>query len=651
MIAEIGQFSINLAMAITIMLGVILLVSAHYSEVRFMALSTPSSISVFLLLTVAMICLTISYVESDFSLHVVFQNSHTLKPLIYKISGVWGNHEGSLLLWIWVLSFMGLLVGLFAKDMSLTMKARTIGVLSVISAAFLIFMIFTSNPFSRLYPVPLEGNDLNPLLQDPGLAFHPPMLYIGYVGLSVAFAIAIAGLLEKKIDVVWAHNLRPWVLFAWIFLTAGIALGSWWAYYELGWGGFWFWDPVENASFMPWLITTALLHSVIVAQRRGALKSWTVLLAICGFSLSLIGTFIVRSGIITSVHAFATDPERGVFILLLLSVVIGVSLLLYAFTAPKLDGGGYFSFESRETGILLNNWLLACASATVFIGTLFPLFLEAVTGDKITVGPPYFNYSFIPIMLIIFIAIAIGPLISWKKGSVKKAILQLRAVFAISVCIAFIFAYIYDYQFLSAFIGGLCGFWVILATLYEFFYKNMGGKFQISLWKRALKAPLARWGSFLAHMGIGVFVIGAVGASVLSQELVLNANEGQQLEISGITLSLDKIHEKKGPNWFALEAILTIKNGALSGEKLLPQKRKYVVGGRETTEAAIASYFFYDIYVALGERKKAGIDLRIYYKPFAPFLWFGSLLLVIGGICSIFDRKLYIASRNRKLYG
>ena len=649
-IAELGHYALVLALMIAVVQSVVPMVGAARNDAALMATAPATAISQFLVLCVSFAALTHAFVTSDFSVVNVVMNSHSLKPMLYKVSGVWGNHEGSLLLWVTVLALFGALVAFFGRNLPPGLKARTLSVQALVSVGFLLFMLFTSNPFERAFPPPLEGRDLNPLLQDPGLAFHPPMLYVGYVGLSISFSFAVAALIEGKVDAAWARYVRPWTLLAWAFLTGGIMLGSWWAYYELGWGGFWFWDPVENASFMPWLAATALLHSAIVVEKRDTLKSWTILLAIVGFSLSLIGTFLVRSGVLTSVHAFATDPERGVFILLLLVIAIGGSLALFAWRAPALQGGGLFRPMSREGALVLNNLLLTTATATVFIGTLYPLFLEVTGGDKVSVGPPFYNLTFVPIMIPLLIAIGIGPLLSWKRADLWSALSRLKIAFAVVVVASGIsLVLLYGDQGYAT-IGLALAAWLVAASLTDFLQRaGMGRTPLANVPRRIVGLPRSAWGMMLAHAGVGVLVAGATGASLLTTEVITVMRPGETVEVGSSKIELLGLEDVRGPNYVALRGSFVARDGDGNAEAVLePENRRYLAGGQETTEAAIETGAFSDLYVALGDPDGTGaITVRAYRKPFAPWLWYGSIIMVLGGFVSLSDRRLRIGAPKR----
>mgnify|MGYP003700419773 CR=1 FL=1 len=652
MIAELGHFALALAAALALVQAVVPMLGAARRDAAMMGVAAPAALVQFGVLGLAFAALMNAYITSDFSVVNVIQNSHSLKPLLYKISGTWGNHEGSLLLWVSVLALFGALVAIFGRNIPPTLKARTLSVQALITFGFLIFMLLTSNPFERAFPAPPEGNDLNPLLQDPGLAFHPPMLYIGYVGLSIAFSFAVAALIEGKVDAAWARWVRPWTLLAWIFLTAGIALGSWWAYYELGWGGFWYWDPVENASFMPWLAATALLHSAIVVEKRDTLKSWTILLAIIAFGLSLIGTFLVRSGVLTSVHAFATDPDRGIFILLLLVIAIGGSLALYAWRAPQLKGGGLFRPISREGALVLNNLLLSAAAATVFVGTLYPLFLEVLTGEKISVGPPYFNLTFTPIMGVLVVALGIGAMLPWKRGDLGAVVRRLTVASIFTAVALALAAFFYWERSALAVIGLGAAGWLAAVTMAQLWQRArptarvpVGEGF-----RRLAGLPRAAWGMTLAHLGVAVVIAGATGASLLTQETIATARPGDSFTVGAYEFALTKVERVPGPNYRAERGTFAVTD-AETGEAiatLAGERRRYVAQGQETTEAGIRSDFGGDLYAVLGQpTDDGGWTVRLYRKPLVPWLWIGSTLMVLGGLFSLSDRRLRVGAPTR----
>ncbi len=649
MIGELGHYALVLATFVAIIQSVVPLIGAHRGDRSMMALGSMSASGQFVCLSVAFAALTYAFVASDFSIATVAANSHSAKPMLYKVSGVWGNHEGSLLLWVLILALFGVAVVIFGANLPPTLKARVLAVQAMITVGFLLFMLGTSNPFERLDPVPLDGRDLNPLLQDPGLAFHPPMLYLGYVGFSMAFSFAVAALIEGRVDPAWARWVRPWTLLAWTFLTAGIALGSWWAYYELGWGGWWFWDPVENASFMPWLAGTALLHSAIVVEKRDALKSWTILLAIVAFSFSLIGTFLVRSGVLTSVHAFAVDPERGLFILALLVVAIGGSLTLYAIRAPQMKATGVFAPVSREGGLVLNNLLLSAALATVFIGTLYPLFLDAMTGQTVSVGPPFFNATFVPLMMPLVAVLAIGPMLAWKRADISGVFAKLIVAAGVTL-VATGLVWWWAGGPLPAVLGMAFAIWLAAGVATE--WAERIRLFRIPLGdslRRAAGLPRAAYGMTLAHLGLAVFIVGAVADSFWTREIVIEADRGQVVEVAGYTVTFEGVRRTQGPNYVADTATLRVEaDGAFLGT-LSPERRFYPVQQTPTTEAAIRSTALGDLYVAIGDP----IDgtrwiLRVWFNPLVPWIWAGSILMVIGGIVSLTDRRLRVGAPRQQ---
>ena len=560
MTPEIGHYALVLAFAIGIIQGCVPFYGAQRNDPVLMATAVPTAVAQLVFVGISFTALTIAYVGSDFSVVNVFENSHSLKPLIYKISGVWGNHEGSMLLWVLILALFGALVALFGGNLPLTLKANVLAVQSWIAVAFILFILASSNPFLRLVPAPAEGRDLNPLLQDPGLAIHPPLLYVGYVGLSISFSFAIAALIEGRIDAAWARWVRPWTLLAWIFLTLGISMGSYWAYYTLGWGGWWFWDPVENASFMPWLIATALLHSAVVMEKRNALKIWTILLAILAFSLSLIGTFLVRSGVLTSVHAFATDPTRGIFILILLILFIGGALALFAWRAPLLKQGGLFAPVSREGALVLNNLFLITACMTVFVGTLYPLALEALTGEKISVGPPFFNATFGPLFLILLIAVPFGPLLAWKRGDLPGVAQRLMAAAGVAlVVMAGTFAILWGGPVLAPLAIGIAVY-VIAGAFTDFAERTAVAKLPLKTsFRRAVGLPRSAWGTMFAHLGLGITLIGIVGETQFGSERIAEMKPGQTISISGYDFHFDEMITQQGPNYRDQVARFTVR--------------------------------------------------------------------------------------------
>ena len=650
MLAEIGHFALMLAMIVALVQSVLPMAGAAKGNRSWMATAAPSAVVQFLCTATAFTCLLYSFSVSDFTVINVAENSNSLQPMIYKISSTWGNHEGSMVLWVLILALFGAMVALFGGNLPPTLKARTLSVQSMIAFGFLLFILATSNPFERLSPPPIDGRDLNPLLQDIGLAMHPPMLYVGYVGFSISFSFAIAALIEGKVDAAWARWVRPWTLLAWIFLTAGILLGSWWAYYELGWGGWWYWDPVENASFMPWLVGTALLHSAVVVEKRDALKTWTILLAILTFSLSLIGTFLVRSGVLTSVHAFATDPERGVFILALLVIAIGGSLALYAWRAPGLKGGGLFAPISREGGLILNNLLLTTACATVFIGTLYPLLLDAITGDKISVGPPFFNATFVPLMIPLIIALGFGPMLSWKRGDLKGLVQRLQFALIVAAVVTVIAAYITWGRSIFGAIGlGLSG-WLAAGVLIDFGSRIGIGRASFGdVLRRTIGLPRAAWGMTLAHLGFAVLCAGATGASVWEDEAIESIKAGDSIAIAGYEFGLRNVDNIRGPNYVAERGVFTVKKDGAVLTTLAPERRRYLVQGTDTTEAAIYSNGIVDLYAVLGAPQGQGRWIaKVYFRPLVPWIWLGGMIIVLGGIVSLTDRRLRGGAPTRR---
>jgi cytochrome c-type biogenesis protein CcmF len=653
MIAEFGHFALILALCVAVAQAILPLAGASRRDAGWMAAGNAAAVVQLALIVAAFAALTHAFVVSDFSVKLVADNSHSLKPMIYKISGVWGNHEGSMLLWVLILALFGALIALFGGNLPPTLRARVLSVQAMIAVGFLLFMVTTSNPFERLFPPPADGNDLNPLLQDPGLAMHPPVLYAGYVGFSIAFSFAVAALIEGRVDAAWARWVRPWTLLAWSFLTAGIALGSWWAYYELGWGGFWYWDPVENASFMPWLVGTALLHSAIVVERRDALKSWTILLAILTFSLSLIGTFLVRSGVLTSVHAFATDPGRGVFILALLVIAIGGSLALYAWRAPQLKGGGLFAPISREGALLLNNLILTTAAATVFIGTLYPLVLEAAGGGKVSVGPPYYNATFVPLMAPLVAALGVGPLLAWKRGDLAAALGRLKfAAAAVLVALVVTGAMTWGRPVLGAVAIG-AAIWLAAGVLSELAGRIGLGTLTVGQSAaRARGMPRSAWGMTLAHLGLAGVIAGAAGTALWTEEKILTMQPGQAAVIAGYDIRFEGAAERRGPNYVSLVATFQASRGGAPVVRLEAERRRYLVGGQDTTEAAIHTMASGDLYAVVGEAQKdGGYVVRLYFKPLVAWIWAGAAVMVLGGLMSLSDRRLRIGAPARRKSG
>ncbi|MCK2097139.1 heme lyase CcmF/NrfE family subunit [Thauera aromatica] len=639
MIPELGHFALILALVLSLVQAVVPLVGARRNSLALMAVGRPAAQGQFLFILVSYLCLTWAFVSSDFSLQLAASNSHSATPIFYKITGVWGNHEGSLLLWAMSLALWTVAVTVFSRHLPEAFLARVLGVLGWVSAGFISFMLVTSNPFDRLLPAVADGRDLNPLLQDPGMIIHPPLLYMGYVGFSVAFAFAIAALLSGRMDAAWARWSRPWTTVAWVFLTAGIAVGSGWAYYELGWGGWWFWDPVENASFMPWLLGTALMHSLAVTEKRGAFRSWTVLLAIGAFSLSLLGTFLVRSGVITSVHAFATDPKRGLYILALLVVVIGFSLLLYAVRAPKLAGGGSFGFVSRETTLLGNNVLLTVASASVLLGTLYPLFLDALGLGKISVGPPYFEAVFVPLMTPVVVLMMFGPFLRWKDDDLAAALRKVAPAFIASVAIGIGVAFAVDHLTWRTALGLALAAWVGLASL-QLLHGRLRERAGASIASRLRAITASWWGMWFAHLGVGVFITGVTLVGSLDQHLDVRMQPGQHAELAGYSFTFRGAVEADGPNYDAERGIVDVARDGRAIATLTPEKRLYWAQGMPMTEAAIDIGPFRDVYVSLGEQLEDGAWIvSLYYKPFISWVWLGCLLMGLGGLFAVADRR------------
>lgn len=646
MLGEVGHVALILALMLSFIGMTLPHVAANRGDERIMRYTDRITLGVFFMVATSFAALTIGFLISDFSLRVVAANSHSLKPLLYKITGVWGNHEGSVLFWALNLSIFGAAVAALGQNLPIRFRSRVLAVQMLIIFGFILFMLLTSNPFDRLNPAPFEGNGLNPLLQDPGLAFHPPMLYLGYVGLSVAFSFAIAALLEREVTPQWARWVRPWTLAAWVFLTGGLALGSWWAYYELGWGGWWFWDPTENAAFMPWLVATALLHSAIVVEKRDALRSWTILLAIVAFSFSLLGTFIVRSGIVTSVHAFATDPARGIFILVFLALVVGGSLLLFALRAPEMKGGGLFKVVSREGALILNNVLLSVYAAVVLIGTLYPLLNEALTGTQISVGPPAFNFFTIVLMSPLIVAVGFGPLMAWKRGQIGRVTKWLLpALSAAIIVMAATYWSSIGGVLLTAFGVGLGG-WLLVAVLIEVHRKlKIGAGSRRSLGYRLKAVKRSEWGMTLAHGGLAVMIFGIVISEAGTSETIAAMKVGDEVRVGAYDFEMTKVEPYVGPNFTAVQARFNVREDGELIAELTPQNRLYHDPIMPTTEASIHPLISGDLYATVGE---AAINdrwrVRLYFKPFISGIWLGTFMMVIGGLISLSDRRLRIGT-------
>ncbi len=646
MIIEFGHFALILALLVAAFQTVVPAIGARTNDARLMQVAEPAAVSQLFLLLIAFVALMHAYITSDFSVANVATNSHSTKPLIYKISGVWGNHEGSMLLWVMILALFGAAVALFGNNLPPTLKANVLAVQASIALAFLLFIVLTSDPFARLEIPPADGQGLNPILQDPALAFHPPFLYTGYVGFSIAFSFAIAALIEGRIDAAWARWVRPWTLAAWMFLTIGIAMGSWWAYYEHGWGGWWFWDPVENASFMPWLAGTALLHSALVMEKREALKVWTILLAILTFSLSLMGAFIVRSGVLTSVHSFAVDPERGVFILGILVFFTGGGLALFALRAKDMRIGGLFAPISREGSLVLNNLLLVTSTATVLIGTLYPLVLEAATGDKISVGPPFFNMTFGPLMLPLLLAMPFGPLMAWKRGDAYAAAQRLMfAVIAALVVVVAVYATFARGPWLAPF-GIALGVFVMMGALTEWATRiKLGAAPTAEVVRRARNLPRSNYGTLLAHFGVGLMVVGIVATSAYQEERILVMKPGDGVEVGGYTVAFKGASPGRGPNYREEIAKFDVTRGDAAIALLEPSKRVYDAPPQPTTESGIHASWRGDLYVVIGDDQGGGAyAVRAYFNPLVRFIWLGALIMFIGGGVSLSDRRLRVGA-------
>jgi len=646
MIPELGHFALIVALFIALMLGVLPILGAARNNPVFMGIARPLVYAQFLLLATAFACLTYVFLVNDFSVLYVSQHSNSQLPHIYRVAAVWGGHEGSLLLWAFILSGWTLAVALYSKHLPEEMVARVLGVMGLVAVGFLLFMLFTSNPFDRLIPAAADGRDLNPLLQDPGLVIHPPMLYMGYVGFSVAFAFAISALLGGQLDATWARWSRPWTTVAWVFLTVGIALGSWWAYYELGWGGWWYWDPVENASFMPWLLGTALIHSLAVTEKRGAFTSWTVLLAIAAFSLSLLGTFLVRSGVLTSVHAFATDPKRGIFILGFLVTVIGSSLLLFAWRAPKIGLGGKFDILSRESLLLSNNVLFSVAAASVFIGTLYPLFMDALGFGKLSVGPPYFNAVFVPLMVPMILLMGLGPLARWKKFDAPDLAKRVRWAFASAVVIALLLPFVLGKWTPLIALGLLLAFWII-ASLFIGLRQRLAGRG--GFMRRVRGQTLSYYGMQLAHFGVAVFIIGVTMVKGYETERDVRMEIGDTVKAGGYEFRLEGVSETTGPNYVAARGHFLISKDGKPTTELFPEKRQYNASGMPMTEAAIDTGLIRDLYVSMGEQIPGEVEawaVRVYHKPFVDWIWAGCLFMALGGLLAIGDRRYRLKSKK-----
>ncbi len=647
MITELGHFALLLGFMVAILQVIIPLMGARLNNHGMMSFGRTAASAQFVLVAASFLALVHAFVTSDFSVRLVTLNSHSLKPLIYKISGTWGNHEGSMLLWVLILALFGACAAWFGTNLTHRFRATVLAVQGAIGVAFLGFIIFTSNPFLRLVIPPFDGEDLNPLLQDPGLAFHPPFLYLGYVGLSMAFSFAVAALIEGRVDAAWARWVRPWTLAAWIFLTIGIALGSWWAYYELGWGGFWFWDPVENASFMPWLLAAALLHSAIVVEKRESLKSWTILLAILAFGFSLLGTFIVRSGLLTSVHAFANDPERGIVILGILVFFVGGALTLFAVRAPNMQSQSVFGMVSRETALVLNNILLAVSAFVVFVGTIWPLIAEMFFDRTLSVGPPFFNMAFTPLMILLGIALPLGSVLPWKRGHLGKSFRQMRLPLAFAISLAGLVWAMQTGRSFQAPLGLFLGAWLVCGAATDLVMR-LGRERDFG---RLLRLPRADWGKAVAHSGLGITMLAIAALIAWEKEDIRVVKIGETWTVGNYELSLRDVHSKRGANYQATVADVALVHNGKTIAMMQPEKRFYPVAKMPTTEAGIDYRFFRDVYVVLGDaHENGGWTVRSYIKPFTNWIWAGSIFMALGGFLSLSDRRLRTASTGLKAH-
>jgi len=649
MIPELGHFALIIALLLALTQAILPLVGAQRGNLTLMAVARPAAQGQFLFTAIAFACLAYSFLTNDFSVENVARNSFSQLPEVYRLTATWGSHEGSLLLWVLTLGFWSTAVSVFSRHLPEDMAARVIGVMGLISVGFLAFLLTTSNPFERLLPAAMDGNDMNPLLQDWGMIIHPPMLYMGYVGFAVAFAFAIAALLSGKMDVAWARWSRPWTTVAWAFLTFGIMLGSWWAYRELGWGGWWFWDPTENASFMPWIAGTALIHSLAVTEKRGAFKAWTVLLALVVFSLSLLGTFLVRSGVLSSVHAFATDPARGAFILGFLAVVIGGSLALYAWRAPKMVTGSGFTWFSRESLLLANNVILMAALGSVLLGTLYPLFIDAMGLGKISVGPPYFNAVFVPLMAPALFLMGIGPLARWKDASLPDVVTRMKWALGVALATGLLLPLTLDGFNPWASLGFFLAAWITLAVLAAFIDRLKHG--QGGLLQKLAALPRGFWGMQLAHLGMAIGVAGIAVVANYSTERDVRMEVGSYAELAGYTFTFRGTTEHDGPNYRAARGTLEVSQNGKPVATLHPEKRIYNASGSGMTEAAVHPNIFRDVYVALGEQldDQGAWTVRLFHKPFINWLWFGALFMVVGGFMAASDKRYRIALRRSEV--
>ncbi|HET9528678.1 MAG TPA: heme lyase CcmF/NrfE family subunit [Pyrinomonadaceae bacterium] len=649
MIPELGQFALIIALLLALTQAILPLYGASHGNRTWMGLAAPAGQAQFIFVVIAFGCLAYSFITNDFSVLNVATNSNSQLPLHYRLAATWGSHEGSLLLWALMLALWTVAVSLFSRHLPEEMTARVLSVMGIVSVGFLLFMLLTSNPFERLSPVPADGRDLNPLLQDPAMVAHPPMLYMGYVGFSVAFAFAIAALIGGRLDATWARWSRPWTTVAWMFLTCGIALGSFWAYYELGWGGWWFWDPVENASFMPWLVGTALIHSLAVTEKRGGFKSWTVLLAIAAFSLSLLGTFLVRSGVLTSVHAFATDPERGVFILAFLVFVIGGSLILYAWRAKQVGLGGKFEVVSRESLLLANNVLLTVAAGSILLGTLYPLLVDALGMGKLSVGPPYFNLVFVPLMAPAMFLMGIGPIARWKKASVPELAVRLRWALVVSVVCAAALPFVMGQWKPLVSMGLLLATWIVSTIFVNLWERVRVTSGKLSMFQKLRSQSRSYYGMQLAHLGVAVFIVGVTMVTGYQSEQDVRLEPGSTVNSGGYEFRFIGVTNAVGPNYQAARAEILVSRDGKEVERMYPEKRSYSAGGQVMTETAIDSGLFRDLYVSLGEPVAGGAwSVRVYYKPFVGWIWGGAVLMALGGGLALSDRRYALARQKER---
>ncbi|HEY2050978.1 MAG TPA: heme lyase CcmF/NrfE family subunit [Caulobacteraceae bacterium] len=648
MTPEIGQLALSLALMLALLQAGALLVGAWRVDPSLMGVGRTAAVLQLTFIALAFVCLAACYLDGDYSVLLVAEHSNRAQPLIYRIGATWGSHEGSMLLWVLILAVYGCAVALFGGSLRETLQARVVGVQGLVGAAFIGFLVFTSNPFLRLSPTPLDGAELNPILQDPGLVFHPPVLYLGYVGLSIAFSFAIAALLEGRVDFNWGRWVRPWVLAAWIFLTVGITMGSVWSYYTLGWGGWWFWDPVENASLMPWLLATALLHSCLVLEKRGALVSWTLLLAILTFSMSLVGTFLVRSGVLTSVHAFAIDAQRGVYILGIIAILTGIALGLYAWRAPALKTGSLFGLVSKEYAITVNNLFLAAATATVFLGTFYPVFAEVFNGDKISVGPPYYNLTFAPIFMLLFVVVSFGPMLNWKRDEGAALLRRLRAP-ALAAAAALVLAIlVFGVRHVMAAIGFALGAWLVVGAGAVLARRwRLGEEKRDDLFRRARSTPLAVWGLVFAHAGLGVTTLGITAMAGWQSNLVVSMVPGQSVVIAGKHVALTSVRTVEGPNYQASQAAFDVES--LAGpRRMVSERRLFPASQTTTTQAAINVGLLGNIYISVGDRAAdGGLVVRMWNHPLVNFIWGGAFLMAFGGAVSLADRRLRVAVIRR----